>query len=226
MDITHAVIEHARHVIVEINDQAPRTFGDSFVHVSRVHAFTEASHPLVEYESHPVTEAHRAIARRVANLTPDGAVLQTGIGRLPEAMLGLLGDHRDLGIHSEMVPDGVIDPMEAGVVNNARKPLRRGKAVTGFALGGLPIIALPSTAKNGDISRIVPTLRPGAGAVTSRGDVHWAITEHGAAYLHGKCLRERVEAMISIADPSFREELERYAIGAKLLGAKTGMAMA
>ena len=302
VDITHAVIEHARHVIVEINDQAPRTFGDSFVHVSRIHAFTEASHPLVEYKGHPMTDVHRAIARRVANLIPDGAVLQTGIGGLPEAMLELLGDHKDLGIHSEMVPDGVVNLIEAGVINNARKSLHRGKAVAGFALGsrrlfdfiddnpifefrrtsyvndpcviaqnermvainsaievdltgqvcsdsmgclpfsgiggqvdfirgaarskgGLPIIALPSTAKNGAISRIVPTLRPGAGAVTSRGDVHWVITEHGVAYLHGKCLRERTEAMIAIADPQFRDELERYAIQTKLLGAKTNAVM-
>jgi acyl-CoA hydrolase len=298
IDITHAVIEQARHVIVEINDQAPRTFGDSFVHVSRVHAFTEASHPLVEYKSHEITDAQRAIARRLANLIPDGAVLQTGIGGLPEAMLGMLGDHKHLGIHSEMVPDGVVDLIEAGVIDNARKSLHRGKAVTGFALGskrlfefldnnpifefrrteyvndpfviaqndrmvainsaievdltgqvcsdsigpapfsgiggqvdfirgaarskgGLPVIALPSTAKDGAVSRIVPTLRPGAGAVTSRGDVHWVITEHGAAYLHGKCLRERVEAMIAIADPKFRDELERYAVETKLLGAKT-----
>ena len=298
VDITHTVVEHARHVIVEINDQVPRTLGDSFIHVSRVHTFTEASHPLVEYRSHPVTDVHRAIARRVANLIPDGAVLQTGIGGLPEAMLGMLGDHRNLGIHSEMVPDGVVDLMEAGVIDNARKSLDPGKAVTGFALGsrrlfdflndnpifefrrtsyvndpwviaqndrmvainsaievdltgqvcsdsmgclpfsgiggqvdfirgaahskgGLPIIALPSTAKDGAISRIVPTLRPGAGAVTSRGDVHWVITEHGAANLHGKCLRERAEAMIAIAGPQFREELERYAIQAHLLGART-----
>jgi acyl-CoA hydrolase len=303
VDITHAVIDRARHVIVEINDQVPRTLGDSFVHVSRIHAFTEASHPLVEYQSHPVTGVHRAIARRVANLIPDGAVLQTGIGGLPEAMLGLLGDHKDLGIHSEMVPDGVVDLIEAGVINNARKSLHPGKAVTGFALGsqrlfdfiednpifefrrtsyvndpwiiaqnermvainsaievdltgqvcsdsvgclpfsgiggqvdfirgaahskgGLPIIALPSTAKNGAISRIVPTLRPGAGAVTSRGDVHWVITEHGAAYLHGKCLRERAEAMIAIADPQFRDELERYAVQAHLLCARASVAMA
>jgi acyl-CoA hydrolase len=302
VDVTHAVIAHARHVIAEINDQVPRTLGDSFVHVSRIHAFTESSHPLVEYHSHPVTDVHRAIARCVANLIPDGAVLQTGIGGLPEAMLGMLRDHKDLGIHSEMVPDGVVDLIERGVINNARKSLHPGKAVTGFALGsrrlfdflhdnpifefrrtsyvndpwviaqndrmvainsaievdltgqvcsdsmgslpfsgiggqvdfirgaarskgGLPIIALPSTAKDGAISRIVPTLRPGAGAVTSRGDVHWVITEHGAAYLHGKCLRERAEAMIAIADPNFRAELERYAVQAHLLAAKTSAVM-
>jgi len=300
VDVSQAVVDCAGRVIVEINDQVPRTHGESSVHVSRVHAFIESSHPLVEYQTHPITPVHRAIARRLANLIPDGAVLQTGIGGLPEAMLGLLGDHKDLGIHSEMIPDGVVDLMERGVINNARKSLHPGKAVTGFALGGrrlfdfiddnpmfefrrtayvnnpwviarndrmvainsaievdltgqvcadsmgwlpfsgiggqvdfirgaarskggLPIIALPSTAKDGAISRIVPTLKPGAGAVTSRGDVHWVITEHGAAYLHGKCLRERTEAMIAVADPKFREELEKYAAQAHLLGAKHGM---
>ncbi len=288
VDITHAVLDNARHIIVEINDQAPRTFGDSFVHVSRVHAFVQTSHPLIEYPCHEIEEVHLGIARRVANLIPDGATLQTGIGGLPEAVLSLLHDHKDLGVHSEMIPDGVVALMEAGVINNSRKTLHRGKTITGFALGsrrlfefmhenpaiefhrteyvndpfviaqndrmvainsalevdltgqvcsdsigtapysgiggqvdfirgaarskgGLPIITLPSTAKNGTLSRIVPTLRPGGGVVTSRGDVHWVITEHGAAYLHGKCLRERVEAMVSIADPKFRNELLAFA---------------
>src|ERR1035437_5576830 len=268
----------------EIEDLAPRTFCDSFVHVSRIHAFPEASHPLVEYKSHQMTDVHRAIARRVANLIPDGAVLQTGIGGLPEAMLELLGDHKDLGIHSEMVPDGVVNLIEAGVINNARKSLHRGKAVAGFALGsrrlfdfiddnpifefrrtsyvndpcviaqnermvainsaievdltgqvcsdsmgclpfsgiggqvdfirgaarskgGLPIIALPSTAKNGAISRIVPVLEEGAGVVTRRGDIHYVVTEYGAADLWGKNIRQRTEALIGIAHPDFRGDL-------------------
>jgi 4-hydroxybutyrate CoA-transferase len=284
VDITHTVIERARHIIVEINDQMPRTRGDTFVHVSQVHAFVESSHPLVEYRRTPISDVQRAIARRVANLIPDGAVLQTGIGGLPEAVLGLLKDHKDLGIHSELMPESVIDLIEAGVISNSRKNIHRGKCVAGFALGtsrlfeyihenrvfeflrtshvndpfviaqndrmvainsaievdltgqvcsdsmghlpysgiggqvdfirgaarskgGLPIITLPSTAKGGTVSRIVTSLKPGAGAVTSRGDVHWVITEHGAAYLHGKCLRERVEEMIRIADPRFRQEL-------------------
>ena len=83
----------------------------------------------------------------------------------------------------------------------------------------MPIVTLPSTAKNGAISRIVPRLRPGAGVVTSRGDVHYVITEHGAAYLHGKTLRQRTEALIRVADPRFRDELERCAVESKLLGA-------
>ncbi len=296
VDITHAVLDRARCVIVEINDQVPRTFGDTFVHVSRAHMLVESSHPLIEYPGHEITDAHRAIARRIANLIPDGAVLQTGIGGIPEAVLGLLGDHRDLGVHSEMTPDSVVDLMQSGVINNSRKSIHKGKTVAGFALGskrlfdfmhnnpameyyrteyvndpfviaqnermvainaalevdltgqvcsdsigqapfsgiggqvdfirgaarskgGVPIIALPATAKDGAISRIVPVLRSGAGVVTSRGDVHWVITEYGTAYLHGKCIRERAEAMIQVAAPQFRDDLMRYAIENKLLTA-------
>jgi 4-hydroxybutyrate CoA-transferase len=294
VDITHAVIESARRVIVEINDQVPQTFGDSYIHVSQTHALVESSHPLVEFHNHEVAEVHHAIAARVANLIPDGAMLQTGIGGLPEAVLKLLGNHRDLGIHSEMIPDSAVELMESGVVTNARRSIHQGRSIAGFALGtrrlfdflhhnpaiefhrsgyvndpfviaqnermvainsaievdlsgqvcsdsmghapysgiggqvdfirgaarskgGVPIITLPSTAKGGTVSRIVPELRPGAGVVTSRGDVHWVITEHGAVNLHGKCLRERAEALIRIADPKFRACLERAAVEAKLL---------
>jgi acyl-CoA hydrolase len=280
-------------VIVEINDQVPRALGDAFLHVSRVNAFIETSHPLVEYQSQEVTDLHRAIARNVAALIPDGATIQTGIGGIPEATLGLLRDRQDLGIHSEMVPVGLI---QAGVINNERKTIHPHKVIAGFVLGtkmlfdfidnnpifefhpsaycndpfviaqndcmvainsaievdltgqvcsdsmghamysgiggqvdflrgaarskgGLPIITLPSTAKNGAVSRIVPELQPGAGVVTSRGDVHYVITEHGVAHLYGKTLRQRAEALIQIADPKFRDELEDFARKSKLMGA-------
>ena len=90
--------------------------------------------------------------------------------------------------------------------------------------GGKPIIALPSTAKNGTVSRIVPTLTPGAGVVTSRADVHYVVTEHGVAYLHGKTVRQRAEALIAIADPKFQEELERSAFQAHHLAAGVALA--
>jgi len=295
IDVTHAVAQCAKHVIVEINDQMPRTLGESFLHVSRVDAFIETSHPLAAYPSHPVSEVHRAIARHVAPLIPDGATIQTGIGGIPEAVLGLLHDHKDLGIHSEMVPDSVIELIERGVINGERKTLHPNKVIAGFALGtkrlfdfmnnnpvfefhrtayandpfviaqndrmvalnsaievdltgqvcadslgqtlysgiggqvdflrgaarskgGLPIITLPSTAKDGAVSRIVPRLKPGAGVVTSRGDVHYVITEHGVAYLHGKNIRQRAEALIQVADPQFRGQLEEFAREARLLG--------
>jgi 4-hydroxybutyrate CoA-transferase len=296
VDASLTAAQCARHVIVEINDQMPRTCGDTYLHVSRVDAFVETSHPLAEYATHEVSEIHRAIARQVAPLIPDGAVIQTGIGGIPEAVLGLLGDHKDLGIHSEMVPDSAVKLIQAGVINNERKTVHRHKVIAGFVLGtkmlfdfidnnpvfefhrtayandpfliaqndrmvalnsaievdltgqvcadsmgqtmysgiggqvdflrgaarskgGMPIITLPSTAKNGAVSRIVPLLRPGAGVVTSRGDVHYVITEHGVACLHGKTLRQRAEALIAIADPKFRDELEAVARESKLLGA-------
>ena len=294
IDVTMAVAQCARHVIVEINDQMPRTLGDAFLHVSRVDAFIETSHPLSEYPQHQVTEQHRAIARNVAGLIPDGATIQTGIGGIPEATLALLGNHKDLGIHSEMVPDGAIDLIRAGVVNGERKTLHPNKVIAGFVLGskrlfdfidnnpmfefhptaycndplviarndrmvainsaievdltgqvcsdsmgqtlysgiggqvdflrgaarakgGVPIIALPSTARHGTVSRIAMMLQPGAGVVTSRGDVHYVVTEHGVAYLHGKTLRQRAEALIQVADPKFQGELEAFAIERKLL---------
>jgi 4-hydroxybutyrate CoA-transferase len=296
IDVSLTVAEHARHVIVEINDQMPRTFGDTFLHVSQVDAFIETSHPLAEYPQHEVTECHCAIARKVAALIPDGATIQTGIGGIPEATLSLLKDHRDLGIHSEMIPDGVIDLIRSGVITGNRKTLHRGKAVAGFVLGGkrlfdfidnnpafefhrtaycddplviaqndrmvainsavevdltgqvcsdsmgrlpysgiggqvdflrgaakskggVPIIAMPSTARNGSVSRIATRLQPGAGVVTSRGDVHYVVTEHGVAYLHGKTLAQRTEALIEIAHPKFRAELEAFALEQKLLHA-------
>jgi acyl-CoA hydrolase len=297
IDASLTAAQCATHVIVEINDQCPRTLGDTFLHVSRVDAFVETSHPLSAYPRLPATELHRAIGRHVAALIPDGATIQTGIGGIPEAVLGLLNDRKDLGIHSEMVPDSAIELIQAGVITGERKTLHPRKVISGFVLGskplfdfihnnpmfefhrtaycndpfliaqndrmvainsaievdltgqvcsdsmgaspysgiggqvdflrgaarskgGIPIITLPSTAKDGAVSRIVPTLRPGAGVVTSRGDVHYVITEHGTAYLHGKTIRQRVEAMIEVAAPKFRSELEEYAKESGLLGAR------
>ena len=294
VDVSATVAQFAKHVIVEINDRMPRTLGDTFLHVSRVDRFIETSHPLVEYKEHTITDLHHAIARHVAALIPDGAVLQAGIGGVPEATLGLLEGRKDLGFHSELVPDTIIELIERGVINNARKTVHRHKAIAGFALGterlfsfidnnpvfefhptayvndpfliaqndhmvainaaievdltgqvcsdsigtapfsgiggqvdflrgaarskgGMPIITLPSTAKQGTISRIVPTLQPGAGVVTSRGDVHYVITEHGVAYLHGKTVRQRAEALIQVAEPKFQQELTEAAIQERLL---------
>jgi len=296
IDASLTAAQCARHVIVEINDQMPRTLGDTFFHVSRADAFIETSHPLSEYPRHPVSDLHVTIARHIAPLIPDGATIQTGIGGIPEAVLGLLRDHKDLGLHSEMVPESAVELIQSGVINGERKTIHPRKAIAGFVLGGkrlfdfidnnpsfefhrtayandpfiisqnermvalnsaievdltgqvcadsmgltpysgiggqvdflrgaarskngLPIVTLPSTAKSGAISRIVPRLRPGAGVVTSRGDVHYVVTEHGVAYLHGKTLRHRAEALIGVADPKFRDELERFAVEGRLLGA-------
>jgi 4-hydroxybutyrate CoA-transferase len=294
VDCTLTAVRLARTVIAEVNRQMPRTQGETAIHVSHLTAVVESDRPLLELQTEPFTEMHMRVARNVASLIPDGATLQTGIGGISEAVLHCLDDKRDLGIHTEMCPDGVIDLMESGVMNGERKSIHRGKAVVAFALGtkrlfdfihenpcfefrpikytndpfvvaqnermvaingalqvdltgqvcadslgtrpysgfggqidfirgaarskdGIPIIALPSTAMHGDVSRIVPVLEPGAGVVTSRGDVHYVVTEHGIAYLHGKTLRERAQALIAIADPRFKQELEDFAVRAHYL---------
>lgn len=298
VDCTMTTIRYAKTVIAEVNDRAPRTHGDTSVHVSHISAFVETSRPLLELRTEPITQMHMDVARNVASLIPDGATLQTGIGGISDAVLKSLDDKHDLGIHSEMCPDGVVDLMEAGIINGHRKSLHRGKTVAAFVLGtqhiidyvhenpafelrpicytndpfviaqnermvainsalqvdltgqvcsdslgtkpysgfggqldfirgaarsrgGVPIIALPSTACKGNVSRIVPVLEPGAGVVTSRADVHYVVTEHGIAYLHGKTLRERAEALIAIAEPRFKQELEDFAVRAHYLEHKT-----
>jgi 4-hydroxybutyrate CoA-transferase len=301
VDCTMTAIRFARTVIAEVNERAPRTHGDTAVHVSQISMFVETSRPLLEMRTEPFTETHLNVARNVASLIPDGATLQPGIGGIAEAVLHCLNDKHDLGIHTEMCPDGVVDLMQAGIINGSRKTLHRRKVVAGFVLGtqkifdyihenpafefrpisyvndpfvvaqndrmvainsalqvdltgqvcadslgtrafsgfggqvdfirgaarsrgGVPIIALPSTACGSKVSRIVPVLEPGAGVVTSRGDVHYVITEHGIAYLHGKTLRERAEALIGVADPRFKQELEDFAIRAHYLERKAVLA--
>jgi 4-hydroxybutyrate CoA-transferase len=287
VDTTLTAAKTARYVIAQVNDKMPRTYGDSFIHVSEIDAVVEVSQPLCTLPPEKITELHRAIARNVASLIDDGATIQLGIGGIPDAVLLELGDRRDLGVHTEMVSDNIIPLVESGVINGRRKTLHPRKIILGFLLGspelfdfvdenpafefhptsytnnsfriaqndnmvavnsalqiditgqvcadsigtefysgiggqvdfirgasrskgGKPIIAIPSTAKNGTISRIVPTLAPGAGVVTSRGTVHYVVTEYGIAYLHGRSIRERAEALIQIAHPKFRDELYDY----------------
>lgn len=303
VDCTLNAARGARVVIAEVNDQMPRTHGETNLHVSHFFAMVESSHPLHEVHAEPYTEMHRRIAENVAKLIPDGATLQLGIGGIPDAVLSCLGDKRDLGVHTEMVADGVIELMESGVINGERKSIHRGKVVLAFVLGtkklfdyihenpafefrpikytndpfviarndnmvainsalqvdltgqvcsdsigtrpysgfggqldfirgaarskgGVPIIALPSTAKEGTISRIAPILEPGAGVVTTRADVHYVVTEHGIASLHGRSLRERAQALIQVADPKFRAELEDFAVRAHYLEKKAQMVYA
>ncbi len=294
VDCTLTAVRLARIVIAEVNPQMPRTHGETAIHISHLTAVVESNRPLLELHTEPFNEMHMRVARNVASLIPDGATLQTGIGGISEAVLHCLDDKHNLGIHTEMCPDGVVDLMESGVMNGEGKSIHRGKAVVAFVLGskrlfdfihdnpcfefrpikytndpfvvaqnermvaingalqldltgqvcadslgtrpysgfggqidfirgaarskgGIPIIALPSTAMHGDVSRIVTVLEPGAGVVTSRGDVHYVVTEHGIAYLHGKTLRERAQALIAIADPRFQQELEDFAVRAHYL---------
>ncbi len=294
VDTTLTAARLARYVVAQVNDQMPRTYGDSFIHVSKIDAIVESSRPLCAMKRIEVTDMQAAIARNVAGLIEDGAVLQTGIGGIPDAVLPLLMDRKDLGVHSELVSDGVIPLIDAGVITGARKNFKPRKIILGFALGtknlfeyvdnnpifefhptaytndpaliarndnmvainsalqvditgqvcsdsigtyfysgiggqvdflrgasrskgGKPIIALSSTAKNGTISRITPMLAPGAGVVTSRGLIRYVVTEYGVAYLHGKSIRERAQALIEIAHPKFRDELYEYCESTKWL---------
>ncbi len=288
-DVSMAAIDCATHVIAQVNRGMPRVPGDTFVHLSRLDAVVEHDEPLLELPTRPIDEVAMQIARHVASLIDDGSTLQLGIGSIPNAVLTLLTDRHDLGIHSEMISDGVVPLCEAGVITNRQKGLHPGKTVSSFAMGsrdlydylddnasfefhrteyvnapaiiaqnqkvvainsalqvdltgqisadsvgsqfysgiggqvdfvrgaamspgGKPIIALPSTAKSGTVSRLVPTLEAGSGVVTSRGDVHYVVTEHGIAYLHGKTIRERATALIEIADPGAREALRAAAV--------------
>lgn len=286
VDAARAAVDHARIVLAEINDQMPRTHGNTAVPLSRVHAFVRTNRPLHAAPPRQPTAVEHTIGELVANLVEDGATLQAGIGAIPDAVLARLGNRLDLGVHTEMFSDGMIPLIENGVVTNRHKAVHPGRSVTSFVSGtqrlfdlvndnpaiefhgsdrtndtglirkldkvtainsaleidltgqvcadsigstiysgiggqmdflrgaalsrdGKPIIALPSTAAGGKVSRISATLAPGAGVVTTRGHVHWVVTEYGARNLHGLTLRERGEALISIAHPDMRGELRR-----------------
>jgi 4-hydroxybutyrate CoA-transferase len=286
--VTKPAVESARVVIAEINPRMPRVWGNAFIHVSQIDYCVQVDYPLPELQQREPTPLYSRIGRHIADLIEDGSTLQMGIGGIPNAVLDYLDDKHDLGVHSEMFSDGVIDLVERGVITGARKTLLPGKIVAGFILGtervyrfvhdnpiiemrttdftndpftishndkmvainaalqvdltgqvcadsigtkfysgvggqadfirgaahsrgGKPIIALPSTALNGSVSRIVSTLEPGAGVTTSRNDVHYIVTEYGVAYLFGKTVRQRAEALIAIAHPDFRAELEAAA---------------
>ncbi|MGE0395274.1 MAG: acetyl-CoA hydrolase/transferase family protein [Kofleriaceae bacterium] len=286
VDAARAAVDHARIVLAEINDQMPRTHGNTAVPLSRVHAFVRTNRPLHASPPPQPTEVDREIGERVANLVEDGATLQAGIGAIPDAVLARLGNRLELGVHTEMFSDGMIALIENGVVTNRNKSVHPGRSVTSFvsgtqrlfdlvndnpsiefhgcdrtndtglirkldkvtainsaieidlsgqvcadsigstiysgiggqmdflrgaalSRGGKPIIALPSTAAGGKVSRISAQLKPGAGVVTTRGHVHWVVTEYGARNLHGLTLRERGEALISLAHPDVRGELRR-----------------
>jgi acyl-CoA hydrolase len=226
VDTTLTAAHQARFVVAQVNDQMPRTYGDSYIHVNDVDVVVESSRPLCAMKKHAVTDLHTAIASNVASLIEDGSVLQTGIGGIPDAVLPLLIDRKDLGVHSELVSDGVIPLIEAGVITGERKNFKPRKVIVGFVLGSKrifdfvdnnPIFEFHPTCYvndpgliDGTISRITPMLSPGAGVVTSRGLVRYVVTEFGVAYLHGKSIRERAKALIEIAHPKFREELYTY----------------
>ncbi|MEW6684611.1 MAG: acetyl-CoA hydrolase/transferase C-terminal domain-containing protein [Candidatus Edwardsbacteria bacterium] len=289
-----SAVEAAKTLIVQINDKMPRTLGDCFVHISRAAQIVEVSEELPELPRKEPTEVEKKIGNYVTSLIEDGSTLQLGIGGIPDAVISNLKNKKDLGIHTEMVSDGIMEAIEAGVITGSQKTLHPGKVVATFVFGsrrlyqfihnnplfelhpcdytnnpfivaqndkivainsaievdltgqvcadsighriysgiggqvdfirgaasskgGKPIIALPASAKDGKISRIVSSLKEGAGVVTSRGDVHYVVTEYGIAYLHGKNLRERTKSLIDIAHPDHRERLEKEAYEKGLL---------
>jgi acyl-CoA hydrolase len=286
VDIARAAVDTARIIIAQVNPRMPRTHGDGFLHVNSIHAMVweERELPEVNYSSQ-ASEAVQQIGRNVAALIEDGATLQMGIGSIPDQVLQNLNGHKNLGIHTEMLSDGVIPLIEKGIINNARKKLNIGRTVTGFMAGtrklydfvndnpqvrvmdisyvndtsiirqnpkatainsaieidltgqvcadsigtyqfsgiggqmdfirgaslsdgGKPIIALPSVTSKGE-PRIVPFLKPGAGVVTTRGHIHWVVTEYGSVDLFGKNLKQRGKALIEISHPDHREYLEQ-----------------
>jgi acyl-CoA hydrolase len=289
-----AAAECAKVVVAEVNDKMPRTLGDAFLHISQVDKVVEISRELPELLIKDLTEVEEKIGSNIAKLVEDGSTIQLGIGGIPNAALKAMHDKKDLGIHTEMVSDAIIEAMEKGIVTGAKKTLHPNKAVATFIFGskkayefandnpafevhpvdytnhpsivakndkmvainsaievdlsgqvcsdsigtriysgfggqvdfirgaaqskgGKPIIALPATTKDGESSKIVPYLKQGGGVVTTRADVHYVVTEYGVAYLHGKNLRQRAAALINIAAPKFREDLEKEAKKRKLI---------
>lgn len=286
VDIARSAVNTATYIIAQVNPRVPRTHGDSLIHTKRFASmvYHEEELPEVDYGA-KVGENELKIGKLIAEMVEDGSTLQVGIGTIPDAVLKSLTSHKNLGVHTEMCSDGIIDLFELDVINNSKKRIHPNKTVTGFAIGtrrlydyvndnpafafldidyvnnphvirrnpkvvavnsaievdltgqicadsigsiqysgiggqmdfmrgsalsegGKPIIALTSRTTKG-VNRIVPFLKPGAGVVTTRGHVHYVITEYGVAYLLGKNLRQRAKSLIAIAHPDDRESLEK-----------------
>ncbi|MFZ5774937.1 MAG: GNAT family N-acetyltransferase [Thermodesulfobacteriota bacterium] len=294
VDIVKSAAENASLVIAQVNPLMPRTLGDSFLDIYDLDLLVEAETPVLERESLPISEDTRRIGEHIAALIEDGSTIEFGIGRIPHSLVEFLRHKRELGIHTEMLTDSIVDLVESGAVTGSRKSTDKGRIVASFCMGtrklydfidnnplfyfrpteyvndahiigkqhkmvainmalevdltgqvcadslgssfysgiggqvdfnrgaahshgGKAIIAMESTARGGTVSRIVSRLAPGAGVVTTRGEVHYVATEHGIAYLHGKSVQERALALISIAHPDFREQLFKEALEAKYL---------
>jgi len=287
-DVVKAGAESADIVVAEVNKRMPRVLGDCFIHIKDIDYVVESDIPLPTWVPPEPDEVAIKIGKNVARLIENGSTIQAGIGMIPNAILSFLDDKSDLGVHTEMFSDGIIDLVEKGVITNRKKTLHNGKIIATFCMGsqrlydfvddnpliefhpcdytndpyiisqnnkmvsvnaaiqidltgqvcadsigeyfysgiggqvdfvrgaarsegGKPVIVLPSTARDGEVSRIVPCLDQGAGVVTSRGDVHYVATEYGIVNLHGKNLRERALALTSITHPDFRDDLINYA---------------
>ncbi len=284
VDFTRGTTDYCEVVIAQVNKYMPRTFGNSIKHVRDFTYFVEIDEPLPEVKDVEISDIEMKIGINCASLIKDGDCLQLGIGSIPNAVCAQLWDKKDLGLHSELVGDGVVDLLEAGIINNKRKQTNHGRTVLGAALGskklndyinnnpsvelhpidyvnnpteiskndnmvsinsclqvdllgqvvsdtvglnqfsavggqvdfvrgatmsrgGRSIIAMPSTAKKGLISRIVPLITEGSAVTTPRNDVNFVVTEYGIAQLKGKTLKERARALILITHPKFRPHL-------------------
>ena len=284
VDVTHSAARYAKYTVAQINQHMPRTFGNAFIHIDDFDYVVHADTPLYEFEPPKIDSVTRQIGQYISLLIEDGSCIQIGTGKIPDAILSSLHDRKDLGVHSEMISDGIVDLVIKGVINGHKKASHPGKVVASFCMGsrklydfvdnnphisfhpssyvnnpsniakndnvvsinsalevdlsgqvaadsigynfysgiggqmdfvagsrmskgGKSIIAFPSTAKNGEVSRISAVLSPGAGVVTSRGHVDYVVTEYGIAALDGKTVRERALELIRIAHPKFREQL-------------------
>ncbi|TRX71081.1 acetyl-CoA hydrolase/transferase family protein [Carboxylicivirga sp. M1479] len=287
VDATRAAVECADIVIAAVNPNVPRAWGDAIFHMDEIDYFVEDNSPLYTHDMGALTEIDTAIGKNVAELIEDGACLQMGIGGIPNAVLAQLGNHKDLGVHTEMFADGILPLVEKGIVNGKRKQIDQGKMVASFLMGsqklydfiddnpmvammdvrhtnsvnvirqndkvtainsalaiditgqvcadsigtthysgvggqidfirgagysngGLPIIAMPSVTAKG-LSKIAPTLMEGSGVVTTRANMHWFVTEHGAVNLYGKTMQERAKLIMSVAHPDHQELLDKAA---------------
>ncbi len=284
VDYIESTLAYCEVKIAQVNKFVPKTHGEAIKHVSEFDCFVEIDEPLPEVPSVEITEVEKAIGKHCASLINDGDCIQLGIGGIPNAICAELHDKKDLGLHSEMVGDGIIDLIKKGVINNSKKNIHHGKSILGFVFGteklfhfldhnpavemypieyvnnpsviaqndnmvsvnsclqvdlqgqvvsdtiglsqfsgvggqvdfvrgatmskgGRSIIAMPSTAKGGTVSRIVPVITEYSAVTTTRNDVNYIVTEYGIAQLKGRTMKERARALISIAHPNFREAL-------------------
>ncbi|WP_090079069.1 acetyl-CoA hydrolase/transferase family protein [Halpernia frigidisoli] len=286
VDVARSAIDNAKLIIAQVNPKMPRTHGEGMIHVSRIHKMVWHEEELltVNYGA-KVTETEMIIGKNIAELIDDKSTLQMGIGTIPDAVLSCLHNHKDLGVHTEMISDGIVDLVAKDIINNKFKGTHLNRTITSFAFGtkklydyindnpsfefmdvehvnypinimknkkmvainsaieidltgqvcadsigtyqfsgiggqmdfmrgaalsegGKPIIAISSRTKKG-VPRIVPFLKPGAGVVTTRGHIHWVVTEFGVANLYGKNLLQRAKALIEISHPDDREMLEK-----------------
>ena len=284
VDYIETTLSHCQVKIAQVNKNMPYTYGEARKHISEFDYFVECNDPMPEVPAPPLTDVEIQIGKNCASLINDGDCIQLGIGGIPNAICEELKNKKDLGLHSEMVGDGVVDLIKSGVINNSKKNLNKGKTILGFAFGtkklfdflngnedvlmapmdyvnnpviiaqndnmvsvnsaieidlmgqvvadsiglnqfsgvggqvdfvrgatmskgGRSIIAMPSSAKGGTISKIVPKLTDYSAVTTTRNDVNYVVTEYGVAQLKGRTLKERARALISIAHPNFREAL-------------------